>query len=133
MTPDEAAQLLTALQLRLSHPLLPEVLQRLEGIMEVWLRTTVTTGPAIVPTRTELDAKISADPQTLVWQATAPRETLIGMFRGGGRIIIIAHCGHLIDDQKRPFSAALDALTGFDSPHLPGGELVSWFFVRRPG
>jgi hypothetical protein len=40
------------------------------------------------------------------------------------------HCGHIFDKQKKPVSAALDAVTGVTNPvPTPGGIFESWFFV----
>jgi hypothetical protein len=67
------------------------------------------------------------------WGVTDNATHLIRTLSPGGKILIRVHCGHLFAPDKRPFSAALDAITGIPSLHAPGGVFESWFFVRAAG
>jgi hypothetical protein len=130
LSPDEAANTMRELRLLLSHRLLPEMLNRLNGTVEASLETRVTQGSTVRILTTQLNGKTAADDQALIWSSSDPDDVLLGAMRTGPRVVLRVLCGHLIDEQKRPFSAALDALTGIESPRVPGGLFESWFFVR---
>jgi hypothetical protein len=69
----------------------------------------------------------------LQWAVADSPEALKRIMLSGGRVLIRIHCGHMFAQDKRPFSAALDAVTGFSTLHVPGGVFESWFFVKAGG
>jgi hypothetical protein len=134
---DAAIARLGDLRIGLSQPLLSQLLQVPPPVLEVWFEPG--TGPRGVQVGAlplgVIHGSLRAEPQALIWShlATVPIGTvgiaLNAILAVGGRVIVRLHCGHLLDAQRRPFSASLQALNGFDGPRLPGGVFESWFVV----
>jgi hypothetical protein len=73
--------------------------------------------------------KLSAS--TIGFKVTETQAQLRQIFGPGGRILIRVHCGHLLSDDERPFSASLDGVLQTRSPHAPGGVHETWFFTQK--
>jgi hypothetical protein len=132
----QAAELLARMSCRLSSSLHPRVREAQPQVVEVtWepessLLSSLGNFQSIlgVPLRLKGRTKMSA--QVVSWSPTGNLAVLTRLLASGpGRIDVRIHCGTLFDTDQRPVSAALDAILGFDTPHLPGGVFESWFFV----
>ncbi len=108
-----------------------EMLERQPQIVQVWFEAG-RPGQRFeqLPPIVALHGRSTLDPSLLIWSLEDDPETVLTLFGQGGRVLIRVHCGHLFDETGRPFSAALDAVTGIKAPHLPGGVFESWFFVN---
>ena len=124
-----AVAALRKLRCDVSDDLHPELIERPPQAVQVWYepdRTSQAAGPVPIEV---LHGTLRLEPRALSWQLIDTTEAVSSTFRRGGRVLIRVHCGHLFLADKRVLSAATDALTGRETPHLPGGVLESWFFV----
>ncbi len=132
---DQATQFLKQLVAGLSQPVMPQIIQSPPQVVQVWFESNppsavvAATVPQPMPLLT-LHGSLKIDQASVSWGTTDNAEALKRSMAAGGRLSIRIHCGFLITTDKRPFSAALDAVTGFPSPHAPGGVFESWFFVK---
>jgi hypothetical protein len=135
---DAAITRLGALRIELSRPFLQS--RQNVPVLDVWFEPGmglqgVQAGALPIGV---IHGRLQLEPQVLVWShlATAPLATIgiaLNLILGvGGRVVIRFHCGLLLDEQRRPFSATLQAINGFAGPRLPGGVFESWFLVT-PG
>jgi hypothetical protein len=122
-----------SLKINLSRSLHAEVQDQVPQVMQVWFEPSSRPGQgglgAPLPLQV-LEGRIQLTPQTLTWTSAHAANALAETFRGGGRVLIRLHCGFLYDANRRPFSAAPEAVLTLDSLRLPGGVLETWFFVR---
>jgi Collagen triple helix repeat (20 copies) len=131
----DALALLQQVVLSLSAPLNAAVLERQPQVVQIWFEaapaqqgTTANLPSALIT----LHGSLKLAPRRIDWASNDDRERLQAVLGVSGRVMLRVHCGHLIDDQERAFSSALDALVGVRSPHLPAGVFEGWFFVARP-
>lgn len=129
------------LVIALSHTLAAAVIQKQPQIVEVWYQTEArgqvagttanilgsSPGTVMVLHGT---SKLQADGRVITWAASDHPQLLQRVLSIGGKILIRVHCGHIFDKDGRPFSSALDVLTGVKTLHVPGGVFESWFFVK---
>ena len=130
---------LAGIRIILTEPLLPAVIQQQPQVVEVWFESdlrqllpqTTAPVPASAPGPISvIHGTAKLDGNVISWGVTDHPTHLTRSLTQGGKILIRIHCGHLFTTTKRPFSAALDAVTGFPSLHAPGGVFESWFFVK---
>jgi hypothetical protein len=134
----DTAHTLAQLRASLSQQLHPQILQIQPRVMQVWFEmdpppfTPSTTAPPVSSpiALIAIHGGFKIEGDSLLWLLSDNVEAVKRIMASGGRVLIRIHCGHLISIDKRPFSAALDAVTGFPSPHTPGGVFESWFFVK---
>jgi len=134
---DEAARQLEKLSIQLSHPLHPDQLQIPPQVVQVWFEVGIgmPSSQLTLPGLLVIRGTVKTASQELTWShaLNVPGTTanpLPSLLKVGGRLLIRIHCGLLLDPDRRPFSATLQALHGFKAPLLPGGVFESWFFVR---
>ena len=132
----DTASALKLLRASLSHAVLPQITDTQPQVVQVWFEVDAQTATGAAPGPMPImvvhgGSKISAG--LLQWFTTDGPESLKRIMLSGGRVLIRIHCGHMFASDKRPFSAALDAVTGIPTLHAPGGVFESWFFVRAGG
>jgi hypothetical protein len=135
VTFDEALGLLQTLKVRLSRSLDPRLQEKPPEAMQVWFEPRPPVNPASNTVGLPLPilalvGDLTVTPQTLGWATRHTPEELERTVSLGGRVLVRIHCGYLIDNRGRPFSASVDALTGVESLTLPGGVFESWFLIR---
>lgn len=135
LAPGEAAAAVIKGSIRLSAPLHGRTLEQQPGVVQIWFEVGT---PAGVDGRTvanpgsvlSLPVAVRLNGSEVLWNALVDPGQLTEIFSRGGRILIRVHCGHLLDERERPFSASLDGVLGTSSPRAPGGVHESWFFAR---
>jgi hypothetical protein len=124
------------LDVTLSQPVHPSLLAAgkaaASGAMQVWVTSELAAG-AGAPSLSSLSSvpgslAYSSGGTMLSWTPTPAAlqalQALSARSRAGSlQLFIRIHC----------FSAAPDALLGVATPHLPGGVLESWLFLRAGG
>jgi len=138
-TNQETLGTLSGLRIILTEALLPAVIEQQPQVVEVWFESDLrlvlpnATAPFLVPApgpMTVIHGTSKLDSNFISWSVTDNPFHLNRTLNPGGKILIRVHCGHLFAADKRPFSAALDVITGIPTLHAPGGVFESWFFVR---
>ena len=137
LTVSQAIALLTSIRLDLSSPLLPEVQNRQPQVVQLWFEPepaqasgsmSTQPGPLMV-----IHGEAKLAPERIDWSASDDRERLQALLGTSGRLMLRVHCGFLADVEKRPFSASLVALTGFEAPRMPAGVFEAWCHIPRAG
>ncbi len=133
LSPADAVAQLKTLHATLSSVLDPVLLSLQPQVVQVWIEPdtrppTAGTGPLGI---LSVHGAVAFEPNTVLWNRTDSDQLLNRSLVNGGRVLIRIHCGYLFDTKQRPFSAALDAVTGIASLHAPGGVFESWFFVKQ--
>ena len=137
LTVAQAITLLERIRLDLSSALLPEVQDRQPQVVQLWFEPApaqASGGPGTQPGPLMVihgEAKLS--PERIDWSASDDRERLQALLGSSGRLLLRVHCGFLADLEKRPFSASLLALTGFEAPRVPAGVFEAWCNIARAG
>ncbi len=137
LTVSQAIVLLERIRLDLSAPLLPDVQDRQPQVVQLWFEPApllASGAPGNQPAPLMVvhgEAKLS--PQRIDWSTSDDRERLQALLGSSGRLLLRVHCGFLADVEKRPFSASLVALTGFDQPQVAAGVFEAWCHIPRPG
>ncbi|HYJ84702.1 MAG TPA: collagen-like protein [Pyrinomonadaceae bacterium] len=136
VTPADALKAISSIRVGLSHPLFSFTLKLRAPVIQVWFEMDVVTqsgttlqmqpGPVLV-----LHGTLKYESQAMSWTPSDTPESTQLRLSQGGRVLIRIHCGFLFDNEKRAFSAALDAVSEMKSFHVPGGVFESWFFVRK--
>jgi hypothetical protein len=136
----ETLATLGGMRIALSEPLLPAILEQQPQVVEVWFESDLRLAlPGVVIAQITAPspglmmvihgtAKFSGN--LITWSVSDHPKHLTRTLTPGGKLLIRVHCGHLFAADKRPFSAALDAVTAIPSLHAPGGVFESWFFVK---
>src|SRR6267142_2423032 len=129
----ETQATLGGIRIALSQPLLPATIEQPPKVVEVWFESDLRLAlPGVVIAQILAPApglmmvihgtaKFTAN--LITWSVSDHPAHLIRTLTPGGKILIRIHCGHLFAADKRPFSAALDAITAIPSLHAPGGVL----------
>ncbi len=116
------------LRFDLSQGLDDQTLKQQPQVVQVWFLPTEASLMHVVHGEGKLDR------EGITWHTTdspAQLRELIGQ-SGGGQVLIRVHCGHLFDQQGRPVSATLDAVTPFPNPFpVYGGVFEAWFFATK--
>ncbi len=127
VTVAEAQELLSTLQIGLSSPVAEEFADpKAHGQpVQVWFE-----GLAEVGAISSLPGTVTIEEDTIRWEVAEPggAENLLGR---GGRLLIRAHVGTLVDRDGRIYSASLGPVLGVDGPRAPGGVFESWVLVGR--
>jgi len=130
----EAQQMLSRLRINLSSPLNPALLETNQPqVIQVWFEPD-SPPAATVNIRSPQQILVLHGTQKLAfqeidWGINDSADAVGKVLRQGGRLLIRVHVTHLFDVDKRPFCPALEALTGVNYPHVPGGVWESWVFV----
>jgi hypothetical protein len=124
----------SGLEFHLSSPLHRRVQDQQPQVVEVYFEpdsTRLLTGALSAPQPIlVVHGTVKLAPEQLTWVSSDSPDTLRALFgRASGRLQIRLHASHLFDAAERPFSSAVDALTGVKSPHVPGGTWESWMFT----
>jgi hypothetical protein len=126
-----ALQLLARITARPSQRIGAQSLQQQPQVIEVWLALNATPGAAAGPLpllAVHGTTRIAAD--AIDWTTTDPSDRLAAAMRPGGRLSIRVHAGHIVAEDGRPFSAALDAATGVRTLKGPGGVHETWILFQ---
>jgi hypothetical protein len=127
--------ILRELQIELSDSLDSEVLDARSQLVQVWFEPDISRGQRqLVNPLWVLNGELAyPDERTMVWTwALSGDEELVKLLESTpGRVLIRVHCNLMTDRDRRVFSSTPDALLRRDiEPHLPGGVLESWIFLR---
>jgi len=142
LTNQEALGALNGIRIILTDPLLPAIIEQQPQVVEVWFESDLrlvlpgATAAFLVPApgpMSVIHGTAKLDSNFISWGVTDNPVHVTRTLSPGGKILIRVHCGHLFAPDKRPFSAALDVVTGVPTLHAPGGVFESWFFVRVAG
>ena len=126
---NEAQQLINRLQINLSNTINPVLIEANQPqVVQVWFEPNNPEPGAPLPILT-LHGIQKFSATVINWSCNDNADLVARSFIRGGRLLIRVHVSHLYDIDKRPFSPSLDALTGIDYPHVPGGVWESWVFV----
>jgi hypothetical protein len=129
--PDEAAVLLARISINMSVPFGARTREQQPQAMQVLFEPLPKTGTNMQLTvMMSVPGTLKLGATTARWTTTVNRDQLTGLLSAGGRIWLRWHCGALLDQKDRPMSASTDVLHGTTSPHVPGGVLESWLFVK---
>lgn len=132
---DEAVAILKRCRAALSTPLDGRTIETAPRCVQVWHEpdARIITGRRTIQIPAEirtLHTSVNFARQEVNFAVVDEEGQLKENFTQGGRILIRVHCGHLLSDDNRPFSASLDGVLGTRSPHAPGGVHETWFFVK---
>lgn len=135
LSPNDAVLAVARGTIVLSAPLHDLSLQQQPQVVQVWLEPRAPVPPQDTNVRLPLAIQTlplitQLDASNIVFRTLADRAQLTEILGQGGRVLIRVHCGHLLDEAERPFSASLDGVLGTKSPHTPGGVHETWFFVK---
>jgi Collagen triple helix repeat (20 copies) len=137
---DAQNALVAGLSVAFSQALAAAILEQQPPVVEVWFESElkallqVTTAAISAPSPGPIfvlhGSSKFVNKTQITWTPSDHVQHLQRTLTLGGKILIRIHCGHLFTDDKRPFSSALDAVTGVPTLHVPGGVFESWFFVK---
>jgi hypothetical protein len=132
--------LVAGLSIAFSQALAGTIIEQQPPVVEVWFESElkallqVTTAAISAPSPGPIfvlhGSSKFVNKTQITWTPSDHVQHLQRTLTLGGKILIRIHCGHLFTDDKRPFSSALDAVTGVPTLHVPGGVFESWFFVK---
>jgi hypothetical protein len=127
--PDALALLSAALEIKFSRDLLQDMQQTQPQAMEIWFHSGLISNAPPLPMNV-LHGTVRFTQNTMVWTPRDSPASIRSMLGPGGRVQIRIHCGHILDLQKKPVSAALNVVMPVTDPvPVPGGVFESWFFV----
>lgn len=130
---DNAFEMLSELMVQLSMPLHRDSIDPAGMAVQVWfepMTTDARNGPT-AQTIFSLPGKGGGDGDRIFWATTTNFDALAEIMRTGGRLMLRLHCGALMAEDGRAYSASLQNVTGAKSLPVPGGVLESWFFVQE--
>src|SRR5258706_131905 len=142
LSSQETLGALNGIRIILTEPLLPAIIEHQPQVVEVWFESDLrlvlpgATAAFLVPApgpMSVIHGTAKLDSNFISWGVTDNPFHVTRTLGPGGKILIRVHCGHLFAPDKRPFSAALDVVTGVPTLHAPGGVFESWFFVKAAG
>ncbi|SEA37815.1 Collagen triple helix repeat-containing protein [Thiothrix caldifontis] len=131
VSPAQAVETIKQLQIQLSSPLSPLIREIKPQVVQVLFEyaSRVDSTSALMPL-VSIGGSTELEQDLVVWTLGVGARELLSGISAGGRIWIRVHCGAMIDEANRPFSASSDVLHGTHTPHAPGGVFESWYFVK---
>ena len=123
-----AVDLLRQLVAKPSRPISGATVEQKPQVVEVWfVLNTTPTASTPLPLQA-VHGTTEVRPDAVIWRTTDLPDRLAGILKPGGRLSIRIHAGHLMAEDGRMFSAALDAATGIKTLKGAGGVHETWLF-----
>jgi hypothetical protein len=125
---------MTEARIKLTATLHPRNVELQPRVVQIWFEpeSRLVTGASTIRNPGQiltLPVSVKLDGAEIRWGVLTDRGQLRKLLGQRGRILVRVHCGHLMDERQRPFSASLDGVLGTESPRTPGGVHETWFFV----
>ncbi|GGJ02302.1 collagen-like domain-containing protein [Neoroseomonas lacus] len=123
--------LLQNLEMRPSRPIHARTQEQQPQIVELWFAVNAAAGttPASPLPLLAIHGTTKIAPDVVNWSTSDNTERIAALMRPGGRLLIRIHAGHLMADDGRMFSDALDAATGARTLKGAGGVHETWLFT----